>query len=233
MRLTRIIEILREFAREVEISNPHNLVLKGGTALSLYYLDHHRESEDLDFDVELNLKEKIREIEDYIVRILKKIKEKGVINDYKISKKGFASTDRYHMKLEFITHKTFHSKLDIDFVELPKKLKKVDQLNLYLPERIFISKIITFINRQELKDLYDVRLLIKHVDSKIFKNNKNVTKLIEKFVEITQTEELEKEFKIALRNTDLRFKHLKEAGIKNFIDKTKNEVLVFRNKIRK
>ena len=50
--MTRILEILKEFLEEVEKENPFNLVLKGGTALSLYYLNHHRESEDLDFDTE-------------------------------------------------------------------------------------------------------------------------------------------------------------------------------------
>ena len=68
-KMTRILNILAQFLKEVEKDNPHNLVLKGGTALSLYYLDHHRESEDLDFDVEQQYIQKYTKIEQYIQNI--------------------------------------------------------------------------------------------------------------------------------------------------------------------
>jgi predicted nucleotidyltransferase component of viral defense system len=227
----RIIEILNEFTKEIEKNNPFGLVLKGGTALSLYYLNHHRESEDLDFDADLKMKSRITDIENYIICILKKLKERGTISDYRIGKKGFASTERYHMKLELITHKTYYSKLDIDFVKLPEKLKNAGELKLYLPERIFISKIVTFIDRQELKDLYDVGFLIDKIDPNIFK--KEVIELLARFIELLEKEELQKEFRFALRNTDLRFKHLNEAEIKQFAEKTKKEVQLLMNKVRK
>ncbi len=79
--MTRILEILEKFLREVEKNNPFNLVLKGGTALSIYYLNHHRESEDLDFDAPKDLANKYKEIENYLITILKILKEKELINE--------------------------------------------------------------------------------------------------------------------------------------------------------
>ena len=52
--MTIILTILEEFVKEIEKDNPYKLVIKGGTALSLFYLNHHRESEDLDFDADMS-----------------------------------------------------------------------------------------------------------------------------------------------------------------------------------
>ena len=51
----KILGVLKVFCKEVEKDNPFNLVLKGGTALALYYFNH-RESKDLDLRFK-NLKE--------------------------------------------------------------------------------------------------------------------------------------------------------------------------------
>ena len=122
----KILEILEEFLKEVEKDNPFNLVLKGGTALSLYHLNHHRESEDLDFDTEKHFLKDFKRIEEYLSNILDKLKQKGIIVEYKITKSGFAATERYHIKIELKTHKTYSTKIDIEFLDLPKNLIKVE-----------------------------------------------------------------------------------------------------------
>ena len=51
--MTRLLDILQEFLKELEQDNPYGLILKGGTALAVYHCIGHRESEDLDFDVSI------------------------------------------------------------------------------------------------------------------------------------------------------------------------------------
>ncbi len=156
----RILEILEEFLKELEKKNKFNLILKGGTALSLYHLDRHRESEDLDFDADKSLITQCSEIEKEFLEILSLLKSRKILQKYRITKSGFAASNRYHIKLELTTHKTFYSKIDLDFVDLPQKLIKKDNLNLYTAERMFVGKSIAFINRKEFKDIYDISHLI-------------------------------------------------------------------------
>ena len=54
-KMVRIMEILEKIIDQITKENPYGLIFKGGTALSLIHLDHHRESEDLDFDVVIKL----------------------------------------------------------------------------------------------------------------------------------------------------------------------------------
>ncbi|MBI2667517.1 nucleotidyl transferase AbiEii/AbiGii toxin family protein [Candidatus Woesearchaeota archaeon] len=229
---SRILNIIREFLLEVEKDNPFDLVLKGGTALSIYYLNSHRESEDLDFDADKHLIKKYKEIQNYLTAILERLKRKQIVKDFKITKSAFASTNRYHIKLELKTHKIIYSKIDIDFVELPKNLIKVGQLNLYPTERIFITKALTFVNRKEFKDLYDISYLIRKVDIALFKKKENVIQLIEEVIQTIQQEDIKKIFKLAFRNVDLKFKNLKETELNNFIKKTINELGVLINKLK-
>ena len=51
--MTRLMEILMKIIEEIEKYNPYGLIFKGGTALSILYLNQHRKSEDLDFDVDI------------------------------------------------------------------------------------------------------------------------------------------------------------------------------------
>ena len=231
--MTRILEILEKFLREVEKNNPFNLVLKGGTALSIYYLNHHRESEDLDFDAPKDLANKYKEIENYLITILKILKEKEVINEYKINKSGFASTNRYHIKIELKTYKTYYTKIDLDFVELPKNLIKKEQLNLYSTERLFVTKALTFINRKEFKDIYDISYLIEKVDENLFKEKENVIDLLQNTIAATKNEDIKQLYKIAFRNVDLKFKNLKESELEQFIQKTIKKINILINKLKR
>lgn len=230
--MVKILDILKEFLGYVEQDNPFNLVLKGGTALSLYFFNH-RDSEDLDFDAAQNLINKHKEIEKYFVKILENLRQKQTIRGYKINRSGFASTNRYHINLELKTHKTFRTKIDIDFVKLPKKLIKRNNLCLYPIERFFISKALTFNNRGEFKDLYDLSFLIKKVDVSVFEKKQEVILLIQKLVQAIHEKDAKELYKAGFRNADLRFKSLKESGLDSFIQNTTRRLNILSNKLRK
>lgn len=231
--MVKILDILQAFLKEVEKENPFKLVLKGGTALSLYHLNHHRESEDLDFDADVHLIKKYKSVEKYFAKILGGLKQRQMINSYKITKAGFASTNRYHIKLELKTHKIFYTKIDVNFVKLPKNLIKKNQLCLYLLERMFIAKAVTFVNRKEFKDLYDLTHLIDKIDPSLFRKKENVADLIQEAIETTQQEDVKRLYKIAFRNVDLRFRDLKESQLDLFIKNAVRKLRILTNKLRK
>lgn len=230
--MAKLLSILQKFLKEVESENPYDLVLKGGTALSLYYFNHHRESEDLDFDADLSQKPNYKEIQQYFIRILHKLKNDKIIQNFRIKKHGFASTQRYHVKIELETYKIYETKIDVDFIEMPKKIEKIAQLCLYPVERIFITKMITFCSRKEFKDLYDLSYVIKKIDLKVFARNKNVLELIDELIAIVENENMAPLYKQAFRNVDLMFKNLKESQVENFAGKFVRDIKILRNKLR-
>ena len=229
--MARIIDVLENFLKEMEKNNPYKLVVKGGTALSLFYLNHHRESEDLDFDSDKPNLSKYKEIEEYFIHILNKLKERGVIKGFKKGKSGLAATNRYHMKLELETYKIFQTKIDVDFVDLPENLEQKGELYLYTKERIFITKLVTFVNRKEFKDLYDISKLLPLIEIKSFIRNKNVANLVEQAIEKMREEDIIRLYKSAFRNADMRFKDLKQAQLDAFVSKLIRDLRIFRNKI--
>ncbi len=229
--MARIIDVLGDFLKEMEKNNPYNLVIKGGTALSLFYLNHHRESEDLDFDSDKPNLGKYKEIEEYFIIILNNLKEKSIIKNFKKGKSGLAATNRYHMKLELETYKIFQTKIDVDFVDLPENLEQKGELYLYTKERIFITKLITFVNRKEFKDLYDISKLLPLIEIKSFVRNKNVVNLVEQAIEKIGEDDIIVLYKSAFRNADLRFKDLKQAQLGDFISKLIRNLRIFKNRI--
>jgi len=230
--MPRILTILEEFINEIEKDNPYKLIIKGGTALSLFYLNHHRESEDLDFDVDISHLKEYKKIEAYFINILEKLKQKNSIKKFSKGKSGLAATNRYHMKLQLETYKTFNTKIDVDFVEIPKNLNKRGELFFYSPERLFVTKMITFINRKEFKDLYDLAYLIPYINIARFKHNQNVINLIDEFINTILNQDVIRLFKNTFRNVDLRFKDLKEGGVEQFTLKTVRSLRTLRNKLK-
>jgi len=230
--MPRILTILEEFINEIEKDNPYKLIIKGGTALSLFYLNHHRESEDLDFDVDISYLKEYKKIEAYFINILEKLKQKNSIKKFSKGKSGLAATNRYHMKLQLETYKTFNTKIDVDFVQIPKNLNKRGELFFYSPERLFVTKMITFINRKEFKDLYDLAYLIPYINIARFKHNQNVINLIDEFINTILNQDVIRLFKNTFRNVDLRFKDLKEGGVEQFTLKTVRSLRTLRNKLK-
>ena len=228
--MAKILDILGEFLKEIEKDNPYKLIGKGGTILSLFYLNRHRQSEDLDFDTMLE-KSQHKNIEAYFISILEQLKMKGLIKTYSKGKSGLAATNRYHMNIVLETYKKFHTKIDVDFVEPAKILEKKGELFYYPIERLFIGKLITFIDRKEFKDIYDVAHMINKIDLKVFKNNPNVAKLVDDAIKALEKEEIVPLYKKAFRNVDLRFKSLKESEIEKFVSKLIRDLRMLKNKI--
>ncbi|MBI2671471.1 nucleotidyl transferase AbiEii/AbiGii toxin family protein [Candidatus Woesearchaeota archaeon] len=227
-----ILSILEEFLKEIEKHNPYKLIIKGGTALSLFYFNHHRESEDLDFDADIKYLKEHAKIESYFIDILEKLKEKGIIRKFSKGKSGLAATNRYHMKIQLETHKIFYTKIDVDFIKINGELRNKGELFLYLPERLFITKMITFTDRKEFKDLYDISHLISRISIDTFKNNLEVISLIDQAINTILNEDLKKLFKQAFKNVDLGFKNLNESQIDMFNLKILRNLRVLKNKLR-
>ena len=227
--MARILDVLEEFLREIGKNNPYKLIGKGGTILSLFYLNRHRESEDLDFDTTVE-KSQYKNLEAYFISILERLKGRGLIKSYIKGKSGLATTNRYHMNFTLETYKVFHTKIDVDFVRPAKFLEK-GELRYYTIERLFITKLITFINRKEFKDLYDISHIIKKLDLGIFKGNPNVTELIDDTVKTIENGEIAPLYKKAFRNVDLRFKSLKGSEVEKFVSKLVRDLRLLKNKI--
>lgn len=226
-----ILTILKEFLKEVELNNPYRLIAKGGTTLAIYHLNYHRESEDLDFDTTIS-KDCYTELEDYFLIILENLKKKGLINNYKKGKSGLATTNRYHMKLELTTYKSIYTKIDVDFIKPVENLKKSGALFFYSIERLFVGKMITFIDREEFKDLYDISHLLSKVDLNIFKGNQKVIELIENLIDLINKKDSKLMYRQAFRNFDLNFKDLKEQNVEKFISKLTTELRKFKSKLK-
>ena len=230
--MPHILTILEEFLKEVERDNPYKLIIKGGTALSLFYLNHHRESEDLDFDADLSYLKEYKKVEAYFVSILEKLKQRNILKHFSMGKSGLAATKRYHMKLQLETYKTFDTKIDVDFVKIPNNLKNRGELFFYSPERLFVTKMATFINRKEFKDLYDITYLLSHIDITLFKHNPNVIHLLDDVIHTILNEDVARLFKNAFRNADLGFKDLKESEVEQFSSKTLRSLRILKNTLK-
>lgn len=228
--MAKILDILGEFLHEIEKDNPYKLIAKGGTVLSLFYLNHHRESEDLDFDTTFD-KNQHKNIESYFINILERLKKEGIIKDYRKGKSGLAATNRYHINLVLETHKEYYTKIDVDFVKPAKVLKKRGVLFYYPLERLFIGKSVAFVDRREFKDIYDIAYMLPKLDLKTFRNNPKVVALIGDLINTIQNEDVLALHKRAFRNVDLRFKYLKESGIDAFVTKLIRELRILKNKI--
>jgi len=208
-------------------------VLKGGTSLAIHHLNNHRESEDLDFDADISLMGKERDIAEFIENILEKMVENKELNGYRISKQGMAATNRYHMNIYIRTHKEMQTKVDLDFVKLPPRIEYEGELGFYTIERMFVGKLISYSSRREFKDLFDIKHLLKKVEPKMFPEPKKLSELIDNVLEIMQRDDLIKSYKKAFRNIDLRFKDLKEPQVNGFVEKTKRELRTLRNELNR
>ena len=98
---------------------------------------------------------------------------------------------------------------------------------------MFITKLVTFISRKEFKDLYDVSHLAEKIELSQFKEKKNIIQLIQDSIQTIQQEDIQKMFKLAFRNIDLKFKNLKEPHLRKFTEETINKLRIIINKINR
>ncbi len=209
-------EVLGAFCKEVEKENPFGLILKGGTALALYRFNH-RESEDLDFDVDISLKKDLHRLEAYFKTIFDHLRQQKLITEYRITKSQLAATNRFHLKVELQTAKTYYSKIDLDFIELPSLVETRGELKIYPFERMFISKSLAFVQRKEFKDLYDLSYLAPKIALEKIVKKKEVAELLQRVITTAQNHDTASMFKLAFRNADLKFKNIQLSKIDEFV----------------
>jgi predicted nucleotidyltransferase component of viral defense system len=146
----------------------NDFYLAGGTALSLFYFQH-RLSVDLDFFTHKFIYPEIARIVDDLSHVLKK----------KVEIKGQSLTDKTAKIVVYNIHFTNTTALKLDFVEdvvdLIKKTKVVDGINILSLEDIYLRKIYALVGmvrtldeigrekfiggRVDAKDFYDVYFL--------------------------------------------------------------------------
>ncbi len=231
--MVKIMELLNKIIEKMENNNPYELVLKGGTALAILYLNHHRESEDLDFDADVKYLDDHMGIRDYFIGIFEDLKEDGIIDDFIVGKSGLAKTNRFHMKIQFISYNSFKTKLDIDFVKLSDKLKHQGELLFYSIERMFISKVITFTERQEFKDFIDIAYMIPKIDFGVYENKGKLAELLERMIESVDEKTLLKRYDTITRNVELKIKGLRRGEISRLIERTFRDIRVAINVLKR
>jgi predicted nucleotidyltransferase component of viral defense system len=231
--MTRIIDILERFLDGLKDDNPFSLVLKGGTALAVHHLPKHRESEDLDFDAPAEFRSKNQEVVRYIKERFEKLKKDGVIKGYDIPKAVFASTDRFHMTVLLMTHVKYQTKIDLTYRSMPEQLEMEGQLRFYTKERMLVDKLLTFSSRGELKDIYDISLLLEKVDAGSFKERIKVAGLVQRAGVRCCAKDTLVDFRKEMQAADLRFRYLKESGVDSFLTRTVRNLRRFESELRK
>ncbi|MCK5774005.1 MAG: nucleotidyl transferase AbiEii/AbiGii toxin family protein [Thermoplasmata archaeon] len=229
--MSRLMNILKLIIKEIEKGNPHSLILKGGTALSYYHLNGHRDSEDLDFDAPEKERGNIEQIISWFNEILIRVQKDGHIKDFKVLKSSFSRADRYHMRISLMTHKENSTKIDIDFRPITGHLEYNGELAFYSREGMLVSKLVTYRSRKTLKDIYDIHHLLKVVDSSRYENRSDLQVLLGEVIAILEDDELEKNYRSAFQNIDLKFKYLKERDLRSFKDRTLRDLKIFRNRL--
>lgn len=231
--MARLMEILDLFLDHLREDNPHGLVLKGGTALAVHHLKWHRESEDLDFDAPAESRAAHRDIVDSLTGIMDSMVGEGDLSGFEVRKQGFASTDRYHMKVTLRTHRDHMTKIDMDFVKLPGELESEGQLRFYSAGRMFVTKLLTFSSRGAMKDLYDIAHLVRILEPGDFREPEKVAGLITRVLDSMDGDMLVRDYRRAFTNVDMRFRDLKERDVASFVDRTVRDLKTFRNGLLK
>lgn len=146
-RIELIRQLLPQFGEEY--------VLKGGTALMLYYgLDRFSEDIDLDSYGEMNMLDKIKNpgYEKWNVRIVKDIPTVfRVLIDYGAK----SDLGDYPLKIEISSRNTKMLKNNLF------KINSIEGVKVYDISELVNIKVATFGNRDKIRDFYDLGYLIK------------------------------------------------------------------------
>ncbi|MDD5191686.1 MAG: nucleotidyl transferase AbiEii/AbiGii toxin family protein [Candidatus Nanoarchaeia archaeon] len=231
--INNIISLLREILKEIEKNNPYELIGKGGTILSVYYLNH-RDSQDLDFDCSKENKNK--DFEGYFKSIFEIVTKSHNLT-YKITKKASTSgSGRFHMNVTFSTYKDLpQTKMEINFIdEVPKGLLSHGKLILYPLENLFYQKLSAFTDRKEIKDIIDVEMAVKSKSPAInhdkLKDFDNIKEMINQAILIIlHLEKNPAEWKQEFSSTELKF-DVNEKNFPSFMEKTKTDLHKLKNK---
>lgn len=134
-----------------------NFVLKGGTALSLYY-GLNRYSEDLDFDAKsnnMNFINKLRNHKDFKNWNINIKKDTDTVFRAMIDYKAKSHLGDYPLKIEVSNR----NKIFLQTNSL--KYENIDKVNVYSIDELIKMKTIAFSGRDKIRDFYDLGYLLE------------------------------------------------------------------------
>lgn len=163
-----------------------NAVIHGGTAIWRCY-GSNRFSEDVDVYLPVNLEEK------NINRFLTGLKEKGfIVQKFKMTKNTVFSKFSY---LDIIV--SFEAVLKEIKNFVIKRFELVDGnfifVNTLRPEEMIEEKVLAYLKRRKVRDLYDIFFLLNFVEER-----EKVRKILENFLKDFKEPEDEKELKVLI-----------------------------------
>lgn len=195
-----------------------NFVLKGGTALKLYYgLDRY--SEDIDLDCKssnMNFLNKLKMHKNFKTWTITIKKDTEMVFRATIDYGAQSSRGAYPLKVEVSNRNKEALRNNL------LKVKKVANVNVYDVEELIKMKIFAFNGRDKIRDFYDLGFLLQsypkyftqerlfHIKERIFYLGK------EELDQLLELENKEHRLKITSHYTDNILKHI-EALEKNFI----------------
>lgn len=134
-----------------------NFVLKGGTALSLYY-GLNRYSEDLDFDAKsnnMNFINKLKNHKDFKNWNINIKKDTDTVFRAMIDYKAKSHLGDYPLKIEVSNR----NKIFLQTNSL--KYENIDRVNVYSIDELIKMKTIAFSGRDKIRDFYDLGYLLE------------------------------------------------------------------------
>ena len=139
-----------------------NFVLKGGTALSLFYgLDRY--SEDLDFDCKnnnMNFINKLKKHKDFKFWKISIKKDTDLVFRAMLDYGACSHLGTYPLKIEV------SNRNKIFLQENKLKTTKKDGVNIYELDELIKMKVIAFSGRDKIRDFYDLGFLLKNYPDK-------------------------------------------------------------------
>ncbi|WP_270983233.1 nucleotidyl transferase AbiEii/AbiGii toxin family protein [Campylobacter helveticus] len=139
-----------------------NFVLKGGTALSLFYgLDRY--SEDLDFDCKnnnMNFINKLKKHKDFKFWKISIKKDTDLVFRAMLDYGTCSHLGAYPLKIEV------SNRNKIFLQENKLKTTKKDGVNIYELDELIKMKVIAFSGRDKIRDFYDLGFLLKNYPDK-------------------------------------------------------------------
>ncbi|MEE9150468.1 MAG: nucleotidyl transferase AbiEii/AbiGii toxin family protein, partial [Thermoplasmata archaeon] len=103
----------------------------------------------------------------------------------------------------------------------------------YSMERTFISKVITFTERQEFKDFIDIAYMLPKIDFTVYDNKMKLAELLQRMIESVDEKSLIARYDLMSRNVDLKIRGLRKGEILKLIARTFRDIRVAINVLKR
>jgi len=181
-----------------------NFILKGGTALSLYY-GLNRYSEDLDFDAKsnnMNFINKLKNHKDFKNWNINIKKDINTVFRAMIDYGDKSHLGDYPLKVEVSNR----NKLLLQANSL--KYENIDKVNIYSIDELIKMKTIAFSGRDKIRDLYDLGYLLEKYPQKfskesLFSVHQKISYAGTQELDLLLKDEIEKHKLISLKDINL------------------------------